>query len=124
MTAVRMKQGDTFLGGGEVHGEDHLWLIINDPPAHAGAAVIVNVSTLRPNAETTCIVQPGEHPFIKHDSYVRYGSARGVNVADLAEAVKKGLLRPHQAAGKALLEKARAGAKASPFLAAEFRALL
>ena len=119
-----MKQGDTFLGGGEVHGEDHLWLIINDPSAHAGLALIANVSTLRPNAETTCIVQSVEHPFIKHASYVRYGSARGVKVADLATAVKKGLLKPHQAAGKALLEKARAGAKASPLLAGELRALL
>ena len=52
-----MKPGDTFLGGGEVHGEDHLWLVINDPSAHGGVALIVNVSTLRPNAETTCLVQ-------------------------------------------------------------------
>ena len=119
-----MRQGDTFLGGGEVHGEDHLWLIINDPSAHAGVALIVNVSTLRPNAETTCIVHPGEHPFLRHDSYIRYGSGRGVKVADLVEAVKRGLLKPHQAASKALLEKARAGAKASPLLGGELRALL
>ena len=119
-----MKQGDTFLGGAEVHGEDHLWVIINEPSAHAGVALIVNVSTLRPNAETTCIVHPGEHPFNRHDSYVRFGSGRAVKVADLAEAVKKRLLKPHQAAAKALLEKARAGAKASPQLAGELRALL
>ena len=119
-----MKPGDTFLGGGEVHGEDHLWLIINGPAAHADVALIINVSTLRPNAETTCIVQPGEHPFIKHDSYVRYRGARGVKVAHLAEAVKQGLLKPQQAAGKMLLEKVRAGAKASPLLAGELRALL
>jgi hypothetical protein len=30
-----MKQSDTFLGGGQVHGEDHLWLIVNDPAAHS-----------------------------------------------------------------------------------------
>ena len=119
-----MKPGDTFLGGGEIHGEDHLWLIINDPSAHAGVALIVNVSTLRPNAETTCLVQQGEHPFIQHDSYVRYGSARSANVADLEKLVKAGRLRLHQAAGTALLEKVRAGAKASPLLAKELRALL
>src|SRR2546427_9651637 len=119
-----MKQGDTFLGSEEVHGEDHLWLVINDPPAHAGLALIVNVSTLRPNAESTCIVQPGEHPFIQHVSYVRYGSGRKVNVADLTEAVKKGLLKPHQVASKAFLEKVRAGANASPLLAEELRALV
>ena len=119
-----MKQGDTFLGGGELHGEDHLWLVINNPSAHAGLALLVNVSTLRPNAETTCIVQAGEHPFIAHDSYVRYGSARCAKVSDLAEAVKKGLLKPHQTASQHFLEKVRAGAKASPLLAQELRALL
>ena len=119
-----MKQGDTFLGGSQVHGEDHLWLIVNDPSAHSGFVLIVNVSTLRPNAETTCLVQVGDHPFIMHDSYVRYGSARKVKATDLAEAVKKGLLRPQQPASKDLLAKIRAGAKASPFLAPELQALL
>jgi hypothetical protein len=73
------------------------------------------VSTLRPKAETTCIILAGEHPFIKHNSYVHYGGARKVRAADLAEAVKKRLLKPHQAASHAFLEKVRAGAKASPF---------
>jgi len=119
-----MKPGDTFLGGGEVHGENHLWLVINDPHAHAGVALIVNVSTLRPNAETTCLVRQGEHPFIQHDSYVRYGSARGANVTDLETLINSGRLKPHQTASRKLLEKARAGAKASVLLPQELRALL
>lgn len=119
-----MKQGDTFLGGGELHGEHHLWLVLNDPPAHHDVALMVNVSTLRPNAETTCIVRPGEHPFLKHDSYVRYASARRAGVADLAAALKRGLLQRHQPASAALLAKVRAGALASPHLAGELRALL
>jgi hypothetical protein len=119
-----MKPGDTFLGGREVHGDDHLWLVINDPSAHGGVVLIVNVSTLRPNAETTCLVQRGEHPFIQHDSYVRYGSARKAREVDLEKLVRAGRLRPHQIANKALLEKVRAGATASPHLAEELRPLL
>ena len=119
-----MKLGDTFLGGGEVHGEDHLWLVINDPSAHSGVALIVNLSTLRPNAETTCLVQGGEHPFIQHNSYVRYASARKANAVDLDRLLKAGRLKPHQIASKALLQKVRAGATASPLLADELRGLL
>jgi hypothetical protein len=119
-----VKQGDTFLGGGEVHGAHHLWLILNEPLAHHNEALIVNVSTLRLDAETTCIISPGEHPFLKHDSYVRYASARRAKVADLAAALRKGLLQPHQPASAALLAKVRAGAQASPHLAVELRALL
>ena len=47
-----------------------------------------------------------------------------MKVAALAEAVKKGLLKACQAAGKALLEEARAGAKGAPLLAGELPALL
>lgn len=119
-----MQQGDTFLGGGEIHGEHHLWLIINDPAAHHNLALIVNVTTLRLDAESTCLVAPGEHPFVKHDSYVRFAGARQARVADLAAAVKKGLLKPQQAASKTLLEKIRTGAQASPQLPCELRALL
>ena len=119
-----MRPGDTFLGGGEVHGDNHLWLVINDPSAHARLALVVNLSTLRPNAETTCLVRRGEHPFIQHDSYVRYGSARKAKVVDLGKLVRAGRLKPHQIASKALLEKVRAGATASPLLAEELRALL
>lgn len=119
-----MKQGDTFLGGGEIHGEHHLWLILNDPAAHHHLALMVNVTTLRLDAESTCLLTPGEHPFIKHDSYVRFAGARQARVVDLAAAVKKGLLKPHQAASKALLDKVRAGAVASPQLPCELRALL
>ena len=117
-------QGDTFLGGGEVHGVDHLWVIINDPAQHADRALFVNVSTLRDDAETTCLLVKGEHPFITHESYVRYRSAKGADVASLEMLVKAKKLKPHQSASAALLAKLRAGAVASPLMPPEMRALL
>jgi len=119
-----VRRGDTFLGGREAHGQHHLWRIINQPSHHNNVALIVNVSTLCPGAETTCILAPGEQPFIKHPSYVRYSGAREVTVAQLTAALKKGLLKPHQPASTALLEKIRAGARVSPHLPAKLRALL
>jgi hypothetical protein len=119
-----MKQGDTFLGGGEIHGADHLWLVLNDPVAHEGTALLVNLSTLRPDAETTCILRSGEHEFITRDSYVRYRSARAAKTSDLEKLVRAGRLKLHRSASKELLEKVRAGAKASPQLALELKALL
>ena len=119
-----MKPGDTFIGGGEIHGTDHLWLVLNDPAAHGGTVLLVNLSTLRPDAETTCLLRPGEHGFITRDSYVRYRSARAAKTADLEKLVKAGRLKLHRAASKELLEKVRAGANASPQLAAELKSLL
>ncbi len=117
-------QGDTFLGGAVLHGDDHLWIVINDPNVHEGIALIVNISTLRPGAETTSIVKPGEHVFIKHDSYARYMSARSATVSDIAAAIKAGKLKTRQAASPALLAKLRAGARASTMLPTELKGLL
>lgn len=117
-------QGDTFLGGAEIHGTDHLWIVINDPQAHGATALIVNISELRPGAETTCVVGIGEHPFVKKASYVRYMSARGPAAANITAAIKAGKLRPHQPASPVLVAKLRAGARASTMLAAELKAVL
>ena len=32
--------GDTFLGGEEVHGEHHLWIVINDPAYPSGGVAL------------------------------------------------------------------------------------
>lgn len=119
-----VSQGDTFLGGGQVHGVDHLWIVINDPAQHGGRALFVNVTTMRADAETTCILAKAEHPFIKHESYVRYISARDADVASLDVLINAKKLRPQPPASAALLAKLRAGAVASPLLPPEKRALL
>jgi mRNA-degrading endonuclease toxin of MazEF toxin-antitoxin module len=116
--------GDTFLGGAEVHGDDHLWVIINDPQAHDGTAVIVNVSTVREKTDTTCILRRGDHPFIKHDSYVRFRSAKKALVEELDVLIKARRLRPHQPADAAMVERIRAAASAALEFPEDLRPLL
>lgn len=117
-------QGDTFYGGADIHGDDHLWIVINSPPEHGGRALIVNVSTFRPGAETTCLIEKGEHPFVTHQSYVRYRSARETNMANLVRAVDLGKLRRHAVVSAALLTRIRSGAAASRLLPSDLRRLL
>ncbi len=119
-----VQYGDTFLGGGEVHGEDHLWIVINEPRAHEGNALLVNVSTLRPRADTTCVLRSGEHPFIKHESYVRFRSARRALLEDLEFLVGAGRLQRHSPAASAFLERICAAASAALQLPVELRPLL
>jgi hypothetical protein len=106
--------GDTFLGAREVHGADHLWIIINDPAAHDDLALIVNLSSMRLRADTTCVLRRGDHPFIRHDSYVRFRSAKQAHVEDLETLIAAGRLRPQQPADAALVARIRAAAIASP----------
>ena len=116
--------GDTFLGGAEVHGGDHLWVVINDPQAHDGTAVFVNVSTVREKSDTTCLLRRGDHPFIKHDSYVRFRSAKKALVEELDALIKARRLRPHQPANAALVVRIRAAASAALEFPGDLRPLL
>lgn len=116
--------GDAFLGGEQAHGTHHLWIVIYVPKIPTERAVLINVSKRRPNDDSTCILKPGEHPFIKTDSYVRYQSATTPTLHQLQQAVQSGLLTRQPSASAALLAKLMAGAKASVRLPAEIREIL
>lgn len=57
---------------------EHLWIVVAitlDPEA-----VIFNVTTRRADSDLTCILQPSDHPFIKHESVIAY--RRGQLITD------------------------------------------
>ncbi len=116
--------GDTFLAGRELHGTHHLWVVINDPTRHSNTALFVNVTTMSAIAETTCVLQAGDHPFITHQSWIRYASAKTALVAELDRLEAGGMIIRQPAASTNLVARIRAGAKASPRLALKFVALL
>ncbi len=59
-----MKLGDTFL---PISEEDvtHLWIVITEPDA-SGLVAIVSLTTRRNNSDETCLIQMGDHPFVRH----------------------------------------------------------
>lgn len=74
----KAKAGDTFLKySGSV---SHLFIVLFDPFQHVEKGygdflyiASVNITSIH-NAkyDLTCILQAGDHPFIKHSSYVNY----------------------------------------------------
>jgi hypothetical protein len=117
--------GDTFYGGREIHGDDHLWLVINDPNTHAGVALIVNITTLEGSfVDRTCLVDKREHPFVTHPSYVRFIGARGPTIIELDAAERLGKIRRRPQASTALLDKVRLAAISAPLLNPTLRKLL
>lgn len=118
------KLGDTFLGGREVHGVDHLWIVINDPARHNNRALIVPVSTLRMRSDTTCVLRSGEHPFIRHDSYIRFRAARIALVDEITTLIMARRFKAHQPADAPLVDKIRAAAAAALEFPSEYRAWL
>jgi hypothetical protein len=88
-------------------------VVISDPVADPDGVLIVNFTTRRPDSDPACILEAGEHPFVKHQTCVNYAGAKVVSRADIQSLMEKGLLRNHAALSAALLKRIRDGAGAS-----------
>lgn len=82
-----MKAGARFLAPSL---DDHLWMVISDPALDQDRVVVVSVLSWTPRLDQACIVKPGEHPFVKHDTCVQYPEARAVALARLQRLLDEG----------------------------------
>jgi len=85
-----IKLGTTFWGSSaDDPATKHLWFVISDPDTNHGLAIIVNMTTYRVGSEECCVLQPGDHPAVKHESVINYLKARNVPVANVEKAHKR-----------------------------------
>ncbi len=88
--------GDTFfIESGNV-GE-HLFVIalpFADVAGHPKqSTVLLSVCTTVAKCDRTCILSVGDHPFIRHESYVAYNHARLYTHQELIDREQKGVFR-------------------------------
>ena len=100
-----------FAGSGPT---SHLWVLLPDPAAD-GISVIVSVTTLRHNADQTVILRPGDHPFMRHPSFVLFADSQFVSTVELGKWIETGLARSHQPFSTKLLTVVLDGVMASDF---------
>lgn len=120
-----MKAGDTFhipLPGTSL--DSHLWVVISDPAQDAANILIVNFTTLRQDSDTACVLQAGEHPFVKHATCVNYAGAKVVSEANLTALLQAGYLRHHASVSATLLQRLREGAALSTRMALDHADIL
>jgi hypothetical protein len=67
---------------------EHLWVIVTDVDPTTNKAVCVNVTTLQSHSDKTCVLKPGDHRFIKHDSVIKFSDAREMDVALVEQALR------------------------------------
>ncbi|MBM3334646.1 hypothetical protein FJY63_08295 [Candidatus Sumerlaeota bacterium] len=105
-----MRIGDTFLG--PLPQQPHLWIVITTPNDRGEVAIVNFTSTI---CDKTCQVAPGEHPFVKKPTVVRYQDARLALVSDLRKGCERGLLSLRTPVDSNLLRRIQQGALQSPF---------
>jgi hypothetical protein len=119
---VPFKRATLLIPSGPVHDPDrkHLFVLLTDPietpDVQDKQVLLVNIATV-PNGlpyDATCIIQPAEHRFIKHESYVFYAKARIEAANALLRGVKSGQFIPHDIMDHALVQRISDGLRQSP----------
>ena len=92
--------------------DEHLWIVISLPQDDPDHVVIVNLTSHdSQEKDGSCVLNIGDHPWIRHATSVRYRDARITRDADLDLLVTDGKLKKLQPASKELLDKIFYGAQ-------------
>ena len=83
----RVRPGCVFRNTGVM---GHRWVVV--AIAEEGKMLLANWTSLRPNQKATCVLHPGEHPGITHDSYILFAKAQEYSYEQLAELIREGNL--------------------------------
>jgi len=88
-----MTEGNTFLF--PKSSDDHLWAIISDPARNPHRVVVVTFFTFHDcdYEQNACVIYSGEHPFIKHATYVDFAAAFPTSDARLESLKTSGQLK-------------------------------
>jgi len=111
-----MNCGDTVLipapGSGPI---SHLWIIVTQPCPITHLCVLVNITTLRNAQDQTVTLGPTDHPFVRHQSAIRYSDAQFADVRTLRHDLASGIIVAHQPCSPATLRLVQDGIYASPY---------
>jgi hypothetical protein len=93
----------------------HLWFVVTDPRGTPLQVVAVMLRTARSFTDDTTVLEPGDHPFIRHKSVVQYSTARFFNVGRIDMALGQGRCRLLPDMSAELLRRVREGLLRSPY---------
>lgn len=122
-----------FLRTGPVHdpGRMHLFIVLTAPKsidsAEPGALCVpmVSLSSIPKDRlyDETCVLRAGDHPFIRHDSYVAYGLAIHPSLSTLHEKIRRGECDIAEPLNPAVLERVYKGVFLSKHVKPRFRGI-
>lgn len=116
-----MKAGDTFRFRSK---ETHLWMVISDPEADSSRVLIVNMTTFRPDKEQTCLLNPGDHECVEHNSCINYAESRVYSNAHLDDPLARDRIVLYSELRSEILAMVREGAARSTRMKLEHGSIL
>jgi hypothetical protein len=118
-SSPRTLKGNCFLipSGTLFHpGRHHLFVLLTNV-CPANTHIAVSLSSIKPGVshDSTCIVDPGEHPFIEVSSFVLYAKPQQLFRSGIAKSIGSRIYTAKEDCESVLLERIRAGLMSSPF---------
>ncbi|MGA2032060.1 MAG: hypothetical protein ABSG68_07390 [Thermoguttaceae bacterium] len=98
-----MEAGSAFRFGRHTH----LWVVVSNPAFDRKHVVIINMTS--DGIDQSCVLEPEDHSFIRHRTFMRYDKARITTDADLERLVASGDIILHDAVSADLLARIREG---------------
>lgn len=106
-------------------GVQHLHIVCSEPMNFEGrppnSCLLLNVSSVVPKCDATVILKAGDHPFIKHDSFVYFRYASIEPAQALENNVACNVYTAQPPAQPWLVKKIVASINASPFTTGEIQ---
>ena len=110
-----IRAGDTLLSTRR-DLEEHLWIVVSDPRQDPDAVLVVNLTSWREDKDDSCLLGPGDHPFVAHKSCISYRGGNLTTIATIEHALQAGVLQIHDPVSAEVLARIRAGAAISRFI--------
>jgi hypothetical protein len=98
------------------------WIVLTDPRGQPARVVAVMLETARGLSDTTVILVPGEHEFVRHATAIVYWTAQFFTIPQFQRAWRRADFKLMADLSPAMLAKVRAGVLASPHTRHEVRA--
>ncbi|RZT31794.1 hypothetical protein [Cupriavidus agavae] len=94
MTFVTCKRATLLIPSGPPADPErfHLFVLLTDPDPE-GRVLLASFSSIKPGMfhDPTCIVEPGEHPFVTRLTWVNYSHCRIEEATKLLDGINAGL---------------------------------
>jgi hypothetical protein len=91
----------------------HLWFVLTDPDPDRNSIVLVMLVTVKTHTDRTLHLDVGDHPFVRHESAVDFGTAKYVPAVRLQDGLASGRATLAEDMSADLLTRVRAGLLAS-----------
>jgi hypothetical protein len=91
----------------------HLWIVATEPVALTGEAILVNLTSLRSDSDTTLVLNRGDHPFIVKASVISFSDAIATDVRRVAAGIDAGYFSKQTPCSAALIKRIQEGILAS-----------